>query len=77
MRHPVLHLRRSLRDARYRLGRCLIRPEADRIIAYYQRAAEQQVKGSFARTRLSYTAIGAEYVANGWPRRCQPVQKEQ
>lgn len=69
MPHLVLHLRRSLEEARYRLGRWLIRPEADRIIAYYQRAAEQQVKGSFARTRLSHTAIGAEYVANGWPGR--------
>ena len=69
MSHLVLLLRRSLEEARYRLGRWLIRPEADRIIAYYQRAAEQQVKGSFARTRLSHTAIGAEYVANGWPGR--------
>lgn len=55
--------RNIVRRTRYRLGRWLLRPQAERIIAHYNNLA---TFGEF-RERCAYIAIGAKYVALGWP----------
>lgn len=61
----MMRLSRCLNEARYRLGRWLIRPEAARVIVHYDNVIKQTDDARMSE-RLSYIIIGAKYVANGW-----------
>ena len=71
----MARLSRYANNARYRLGRWLVRPEAEHVINHYLHVAEQEATDNRTKERLRYIAIGAKYVAYGWPGHDQSGQE--